>query len=380
MAIKTRKPDNDKKYIAIAAYGDKAFEVMEANKNKFLCSDLWYEILSRECGKYNPVEILKFDTEEQMLQATMDPGDVIPKYYQVDRIIDSAYYKPVIPPGLFLSKGDSVFKGVEPYVLDSNEWKTHGSFKPHPFSIDDLSSSGKIYFNARTFMATDKDGNFRVGVCFDFNDDRPPFLAGESWSIEYGAFQKPNYLRVKGFDEIDYTLDITDILRLKNGIMRINEGCKEIFVDENESQMLFHSLYELSTGSNVPFTLLRSTGPEVYDYSNVCNDWSRFLPLDIDKDLGIIGFRYIDYKDCTNLFVEYKDGTAKWPSDLNLKEYEALTKAALKLGSQHNIKNDMYLRSAEKLKNFSTVIVPFGKSNVNKAKTAHKKSGVDLPF
>jgi hypothetical protein len=82
----------NKKFKAIVAYGDEAYEIKSEHEGETHTAQEWYEIYSKGCGKYNPTEILEFDTEDELRNATMDAGtSMFPKYYQVSGISDSAY-------------------------------------------------------------------------------------------------------------------------------------------------------------------------------------------------------------------------------------------------------------------------------------------------
>lgn len=82
----------NKKFKAIVAYGDEAYEIKCEHEGETHTAQEWYEIYSKGCGKYNPTEILEFDTEDELRNATMDAGtSMFPKYYQTEGITDSAY-------------------------------------------------------------------------------------------------------------------------------------------------------------------------------------------------------------------------------------------------------------------------------------------------
>lgn len=55
--------------------------------------------------------------------------------------------------------------------------------------------------------------------------------------------------------------------------------------------------------------------------------WSRALDLDVPGHPDIQGLRYMDFKDCTNVHVLYKDGESKFMEDTSPEELEALVEA-----------------------------------------------------
>lgn len=79
------------KFKAIVLYGDEAYEAMANHEDERWDAETWVKIYSEELGykpgDYNPIEILEFDTREEMETATEDPGtSMMPKYYQTERI------------------------------------------------------------------------------------------------------------------------------------------------------------------------------------------------------------------------------------------------------------------------------------------------------
>lgn len=86
------EPAHYKRYIAIATYGDGAYEALSKHEGETHSSKEWYDILSEGAGQNNPVEILRFNSEKEMLKATRDEDtDKLPKYWLFEGISDSAY-------------------------------------------------------------------------------------------------------------------------------------------------------------------------------------------------------------------------------------------------------------------------------------------------
>ena len=81
-----------KKYIVIVAFGDDAYEIQEMHEGEVHTAKEWYDIYSEPWGKYNPTEIREYDTMDEMLDATLDPGSFLPKYYQYEGVSDSAWH------------------------------------------------------------------------------------------------------------------------------------------------------------------------------------------------------------------------------------------------------------------------------------------------
>lgn len=79
------------RYKLIVAYGDDAYYTKLDHKGEKHTAKEWYDIYSQGWDGYNPTEILEFDTAEEMLAATLDPGGFLPRYYQYDDVIDSAW-------------------------------------------------------------------------------------------------------------------------------------------------------------------------------------------------------------------------------------------------------------------------------------------------
>lgn len=89
-----------KKFKVVAYYGEAAYEAMEELKERYksLPAKEWAEKLRNELGYeddegYNPIEVLEFDTADDMEMVTMnDTGtELLPKFYLTDGISDSAY-------------------------------------------------------------------------------------------------------------------------------------------------------------------------------------------------------------------------------------------------------------------------------------------------
>lgn len=85
---------------AVAYYGEEAYEAMEGLKERYksLTAKEWARRLREELGckqdsGYDPVEILEFDTVDELEDVMLnDTGtSLIPKYYLTGGISDSAY-------------------------------------------------------------------------------------------------------------------------------------------------------------------------------------------------------------------------------------------------------------------------------------------------
>lgn len=82
-----------KKFIAILAFGDTAYETQLEHEGETHTAKEWYDIYSKGNDGYNPTEILEFNTEEEMDEATMETGSsLLPRYYQTEGITDSAQF------------------------------------------------------------------------------------------------------------------------------------------------------------------------------------------------------------------------------------------------------------------------------------------------